>query len=68
MPHTPFLPWLFALLIPAGFSGAAQSQDADSQDVAITADQVDGHKDGLAMTFDVFTPCERANGAAAQFF
>jgi len=67
MPHTPFLPWLYALLILAGFSGAAQSQDADSQDVDITADVVYGHKDGLAMTFDVFTPREGANGAAVLF-
>ncbi len=62
MPQTPFLPRLFALLILAGLSGAAQSQDVD-----ITADVVYGHKDGLAMTFDVFTPREGANGAAVLF-
>lgn len=36
-------------------------------DVAITPDVVYGHKDGLAMTFDVFTPTENANGAAVLF-
>jgi len=53
---------LFALLMLAGLSGAARSQDVD-----ITADVVYGHKDGLAMTFDVFTPREGANGAAVLF-
>jgi acetyl esterase/lipase len=53
---------LCALLIFVGFSGVARSQDVD-----ITADVVYGHKDGLAMTFDVFTPREGANGAAVLF-
>ena len=33
----------------------------------ITPDVVYGHKDGLAMTYDVFTPKEAANGAAVVF-
>jgi acetyl esterase/lipase len=36
-------------------------------DVAITPDVVYGHKLGLAMTFDVFTPEEDANGAGVLF-
>jgi acetyl esterase/lipase len=33
----------------------------------ITADVVYGHKDGLAMTFDVFRPKEQPNGAGVLF-
>ncbi len=36
-------------------------------DVTITPDVVYGHKSGLAMTFDVFTPTENANGAGVLF-
>lgn len=36
-------------------------------DVTITPDVVYGHKDGLAMTFDVFEPTANANGAAVLF-
>ena len=36
-------------------------------DVTITPDVVYGHKLGLAMTCDVFTPTENANGAAVLF-
>lgn len=35
--------------------------------VKITPDVVYGHKDGLAMTFDVFTPAADANGAGVLF-
>lgn len=38
-----------------------------SADVGITPDVVYGHKLGLAMTFDIFTPAENANGAAVLF-
>jgi acetyl esterase/lipase len=38
-----------------------------ADEVAITPDVVYGHKHGLAMTFDVFTPKEDANGAAVLF-
>ena len=62
MTSTLFRTSLFALLIFGGISGAARSHDVD-----ITADVVYGHKDGLAMTFDVFTPREGANGAAVLF-
>ena len=40
---------------------------ATAQEVQITPDVVYGHKLGLAMTFDVFTPTENANGAAVLF-
>ena len=36
-------------------------------DVTITPDVVYGHKDGLAMTFDVFTPTEKPNGVGVLF-
>jgi len=36
-------------------------------DVQITPDVVYGHKYGLALTFDVFTPTENANGAGVLF-
>ena len=44
--------------------GSTQSTDAQT---AISPDVVYGHKHGLAMTFDVFTPQETANGAAVLF-
>lgn len=51
---------LLALLVLA----AAHSANAE---VTITPDVVYGHKLGLAMTCDVFTPTENANGAAVLF-
>jgi len=44
---------------------APVSRAAD--DVKITPDVVYGHKDGLALTFDVFTPKDNANGAGLLF-
>jgi acetyl esterase/lipase len=38
-----------------------------ADDVKITPDVVYGHKDGLAMTFDVFAPSSNANGASILF-
>ena len=38
-----------------------------SADITITPDVVYGHKAGLAMTFDVFTPTENPNGAGILF-
>ena len=40
---------------------------AEAPTVSITPDVVYGHKDGLAMTFDVFTPTQNANGAGILF-
>lgn len=38
-----------------------------ADEVKITPDVVYGHKFGLALTFDVFTPAENANGAGVLF-
>jgi acetyl esterase/lipase len=43
------------------------SMRAFAQEVSITPDVVYGHKDGLAMTFDVFAPKQNANGAGVLF-
>lgn len=51
--------WLF-LFLP-------MSLPCSGQDVEVASDVVYGHKLGLAMTFDVFTPTEDANGAAVLF-
>lgn len=48
-------------LVLATATGVARSE------VTITPDVVYGHKLGLAMTCDVFTPTENANGAAVLF-
>ena len=50
---------LAVFLLPTGL----QAQD----DVRITPDVVYGHKDGMALTMDVFTPNENANGAGVVF-
>ena len=52
------------LLLIVVVSLTTQSARAD---VTITPDVVYGHKLGLAMTCDVFTPTENANGAAVLF-
>ncbi len=54
------LTFLLAILVTV----AAHSARAE---VTITPDIVYGHKLGLAMTCDVFTPTENANGAAVLF-
>jgi len=50
------------------FAGAppAWAQPRADGDVAVTADVVYGHKDGMALTFDVFRPAD-ANGAAILY-
>lgn len=52
---------LTTLLLSSFMTGAAQGQ------VTITPDVVYGHKDGLAMTFDVFTPQANAKGVGILF-
>lgn len=47
-----------ALAFVAGFSASAE--------VSVTPDVVYGHKDGMALIYDVFTPAE-ANGAAVLY-
>jgi acetyl esterase/lipase len=56
---------LVLLVLSLGLTSPAlgQSVGAVSPDVAITPDVVYGHKDGMALTFDVFKPA-RPNGAA----
>ncbi|MBN2473971.1 MAG: alpha/beta hydrolase [Pirellulales bacterium] len=51
---------LIAMLLPPAALGADES-------VAITPDVVYGHKDGMALTFDVLKPKENANGAGVLF-
>lgn len=43
------------------------SSRSTAGEVVITPDVVYGHKLGLAMTFDLFTPADNANGAAVLF-
>jgi acetyl esterase/lipase len=53
-----------AMVLLAGpFTASAQPRAGD---VAITPDVVYGHKDGMALTFDVFRPAD-ANGAAVLY-
>lgn len=52
---------LLLLMLAAG--AAAQV----TADVDITPDVVYGHKDGMALTFDIFKPKAHANGAAVIF-
>jgi acetyl esterase/lipase len=53
---------LTATLLPL----RADAQPRAAGDVTITPDVVYGHKDGMALTFDVFRP-DRANGAAILY-
>lgn len=43
------------------------SSQAQSDGVSIIPDVVYGHKDGMALTFDVFQPSENANGLGVLF-
>jgi acetyl esterase/lipase len=45
----------------------AIATETPAAEVEITPDVVYGHKDGLAMTFDVFQPKQDANGAGVLF-
>lgn len=54
-------------LILLSISLLALSIPSAAQEVTISSDVVYGHKLGLAMTFDVFTPTTDANGAAVIF-
>lgn len=55
--------WAFC----CGLAALAAIPASAAADVTITPDVVYGHKFGLALTFDVFTPTENANGAAVLF-
>lgn len=54
---------LTSLLLVALFSTSGSAADA----VEITPDVVYGHKDGMALTYDVFRPTENANGLGVLF-
>jgi len=55
------------LFMLALLMAAQPPQNGQAADVQITADVVYGHKAGLAMTFDVYTPTKDANGAGVLF-
>ena len=61
--RTPSTAILFVLLLAVSI--AAQAKPAANVD--IIPDVVYGHKDGMALTFDVFKPKTRPNGAAIIF-
>lgn len=56
--------WIILLFVFVVVVGIPLLANAD---VTISPDVVYGHKSGLAMTFDVFTPTENSNGAAVLF-
>lgn len=56
-----------ALWILCGWLILSSFATAAEPPVTITPDVVYGHKDGLALTFDVFAPKANANGAAVLF-
>ena len=53
--------WIRVVVVVLGLAVAAPAFGQSL--VTVTPDVVYGHKDGMALTFDVFTP-PRANGAA----
>lgn len=57
---------IFCCLLAAAFVGAAWGAVA-AEDASVVPDVVYGHKDGMALTFDVFKPEGKANGAGALF-
>jgi acetyl esterase/lipase len=61
MHKTPSVLLVFAVVVAIIRPAAAQTE------VEIRPDVVYGHKDGLAMTFDVYTPKDTANGAGVLF-
>ena len=54
-------------LLTIALAFAPHAAGADEPAVDITPDVVYGHKDGLAMTFDVFTPKDEARGVGVLF-
>lgn len=63
---TPSMPAV-GLLLGAALLGLAGQAATEGPDVDITADVIYGHKAGMALTFDVFTPKSDRNGAAVLF-
>jgi acetyl esterase/lipase len=58
---------ILVLMLAAGAAAQTQSAPPSAPDVQIIPDVVYGHKDGMALTFDVIKPRARANGAAVLF-
>lgn len=56
---------ILAVVVATALLSATDAWADDN--VKIAPDVVYGHKDGLAMTFDVYTPAEGANGAGVLF-
>jgi acetyl esterase/lipase len=59
--------WTYGLVMLSLWVGLQHAAVAIDTTVKITPDVVYGHKDGLAMTLDVFTPTENPNGAGVIF-
>ncbi len=57
---------LALVLLMSATPGASLAQESALDDVRITPDVVYGHKEGMALTFDVFQPAD-ANGAAILY-
>lgn len=57
----------FSALLIATVLGFANETQAQEQFRQITADVIYGHKAGMALTYDVITPTENANGAGVLF-
>ena len=55
------------LSLAVGILLTVSLRSAYAQAPAIKPDIVYGHKDGLALTFDWYSPTEKANGAAVVF-
>ena len=58
--------WLGFLVAACALPLAARAQETGPGDVRVTPDVVYGHKDGMALTFDVLRP-ENPNGAAVLY-
>ena len=56
-----------ALVLALTFALAPLAAAADDSALKITSDVVYGHKDGLAMTYDVFTPTQNPKGVGVLF-
>lgn len=58
---------MFVVILVSSSNAFAADPVSSDASVTIAPDVVYGHKDGLALTFDVFTPTEKPNGAAVLF-
>lgn len=58
--------WVGLMVLACTLPSMARGQDTPLSDVGIAADVVYGHKDGMALTFDVLTPAN-SNGAAVLY-